>query len=550
MIYSEEYIKKLLDHTLTRVTPPAGAGIVFEGSIAEGFGNAGSDIDFLIVTEKDENRPVLPLIIFHDGKRIEVRYRAATVLKDQLQALAKHKNNKKVLKKLLEDTMNRLQRFLHSLTLTNEPLINSIKNILSYEDFSILTSNWFKVRAVERLEYAVALNGLGETGSAKNWIQAGIIEAAKSWAAQHGEAYISKKWTFHQLERGNADKDIIKKFKTLYFDSDKSLSNDDYLTKALELAEYFTGEKIPNNLGKVRIKRKINVTTWHLGENIHVIRDKKDVMLMSGDTGKVWKNLLFETSMTEVLDYIKKSIGEIKDVGKIIVKLQKLQLIDFSWGGKKKIAVGNLFDIPPTVGFSQLAFDGMIKDENGDDIQLSPVPVKKFTYSGISLIFINIVVENTWEDFYGALKNEQWSVCEHRLREMVRHFCMLLLCSFGLAPDPPLEDIYEDLIYYLKNTKKFENDLMNEILSFEPVIIRNADEANELKDKVEVILKKVRNIITNDLFPNCFDSEDDWQKALDLAYDWVRMSAYVDSKFPVEEARDLLATGGGQPHLG
>ena len=51
---------------------PADA-VFLEGSIAEGFGNGRSDVDFVAVFESGLEPPTMPYILFIDGSRIEVR---------------------------------------------------------------------------------------------------------------------------------------------------------------------------------------------------------------------------------------------------------------------------------------------------------------------------------------------------------------------------------------------------------------------------------------------------------------------------------------------
>ena len=50
-------------------------------------------------------------------------------------------------------------------------------------------------------------------------------------------------------------------------------------------------------------------------------------------------------------------------------------------------------------------------------------------------------------------------------------------------------------------------------------------------------------------FPSSFQAASGWRATLDIGYEWLRLGAYLDSALPVDEARDLLTSGGAQPHL-
>jgi predicted nucleotidyltransferase len=553
MIYSEDYIRKLLNYALTRVTLPVNSGIIFEGSIAEGFGNAGSDIDFLIITPTDDERPLLPLIVFHEGKRIEVRYRSAEVLESQSRYFLSFLNKPEYkIADIPEDTLDRHQRFLNSLTLHDAPFIKSVKNIISYPDFGKIVSKWFAIRSRNRVRYAIALMALGESAVAKNWAQSGLIEAAKSWVATKGELYIFRKWIYHQFERVGAGEKTIKKFKSLYLDKDNDFTDNEYLDECMNMVRDFGIDDCYGDASNISIKRRKNITTWMLGNEVHVVREKKKVFLLKENAGRIWRTMLFEVPFPEVFSYIEANINanvKREYIGSIITKLQKIKLVDFLWKGKMTINIGNEFNIPPTTRLPLLSYKGITYCEKDGDIILSSIPAEQFAYSGVTLVYTNMIIENILEDFYGAMKNEQWSTCEDRLRIMIRQVCFLILCSYGVTPPPPLRNIMDDSIYSLINQPDVDPNFISEALSIEPIIINNKEDAQLNLKKIDNFIRRARDLVSANLFPNCFGSEDEWQKALDLAYDWVRMGAYVVSLFPVEEARDLLSTGGKQPHL-
>ena len=49
------------------------------------------------------------------------------------------------------------------------------------------------------------------------------------------------------------------------------------------------------------------------------------------------------------------------------------------------------------------------------------------------------------------------------------------------------------------------------------------------------------------MFPSSFASREQWQATLRHGYQWLRMAGYLDAYLELDEARDLLSSGGAQP---
>ena len=68
-------------------------------------------------------------------------------------------------------------------------------------------------------------------------------------------------------------------------------------------------------------------------------------------------------------------------------------------------------------------------------------------------------------------------------------------------------------------------------------------------NELDTLVRQVRAGTGADLFPDSFDSQEEWRKSLQIGHDWVRLGAYLDADYPIDEARDVFTTGGGQPHM-
>src|SRR5262245_21340476 len=90
---------------------PADA-VFLEGSIAEGFGNERSDVDFVAVFESGLEAPTMPYIVFIDGRRIEVRLLTARRLRRELaQVRNAAASGRKAVARLPWNLLERCQRF-------------------------------------------------------------------------------------------------------------------------------------------------------------------------------------------------------------------------------------------------------------------------------------------------------------------------------------------------------------------------------------------------------------------------------------------------------
>lgn len=64
-------VRALLEKAHAVAVIPDDATVHFEGSLAEGFGNEGSDIDLLLIVPGSE-QAVMPTVLFLDGRRVEL----------------------------------------------------------------------------------------------------------------------------------------------------------------------------------------------------------------------------------------------------------------------------------------------------------------------------------------------------------------------------------------------------------------------------------------------------------------------------------------------
>ncbi|WP_328602280.1 AMP-binding protein [Nocardia terrae] len=190
-------LKRLLDAALEAVSVPADAAVLFEGSLAEGFGNAGSDIDFLVVAPGCDELPTLPTVLFLDGRRVEVRTRSVAQIRRQFEQVITDPN---------EDVLNRCQRFLRATVLVPGVVdLYELRALITDDAFAVRVATWWTARARHALRYAIALRAFGAHAEALAWAEDGVLQATKGWLAHRDETYLETKWLPRQLDRIGPD---------------------------------------------------------------------------------------------------------------------------------------------------------------------------------------------------------------------------------------------------------------------------------------------------------------------------------------------------------
>ena len=94
----------------------APSAVFLEGSIAEGFGNERSDVDFVAIVDNGIEPATMPYILFIDGRRVEVRLLSPARLRRELaqvrEALGK---GRRAVARLSWNLLERCQRFIGAL---------------------------------------------------------------------------------------------------------------------------------------------------------------------------------------------------------------------------------------------------------------------------------------------------------------------------------------------------------------------------------------------------------------------------------------------------
>ncbi|MEU2254154.1 AMP-binding protein [Nocardia xishanensis] len=562
-----ERVRQLLDAAQESIALPDDSAVLFEGSLAEGFGNEGSDVDFLAVVPGGDDLPTLPTVLFIDGRRVEVRTRSVAQLRRQLEQAAAGDPAG-----LDEDLLNRCQRFLRATVVRPGSMdLDTLRALLPHDDFGSRVADWWTARAVHALRYAVALRTLRAFDEAGEWARDGLLQAVKAWAARRGETYLETKWLPSQLDRIGAH-DVIDRYRALtdpaaWPEADDGIHGDpstngrrprteDAIWRQLWELVTDLGIERSDDPHRILFARRPGVTTWTIGGRVHVVRDDRDVFALSDDAARAWRSVVFKHSLRDVL------ARSSRDIVTELAEFVRLGLVGLQWRCAGPIEpalamckpVTHYTPVPsahrPALGLTGAARDDAIAT-------LAPLPARRFTECGLHLVWSNIVLENAREDLAGAVKNGQGGVADIAAHRLVAMAVRVLLSAFGIHPLPADVAPAATVARSVPPGARRRAEVLAQLdaarrVRFSELLQGGGDTMAGLAildDFVALVREVAGGADAALVFPASFDSREQWRRTLAIGYDWLRLAAYLNTDLPLDEARDLLTTGGHQPHL-
>ncbi|MEV6430333.1 AMP-binding protein [Nocardia sp. NPDC051463] len=582
-----ERVRQLLERAVETVAVPRDATVLFEGSLAEGFGNEGSDVDFLVLAPGDEEMPTLPTVLFIDGRRVEVRTRSQAQLRRQLAQVAAAGPTE-----LDEDLLNRCQRFLRAtIVRSGTPDVAELRSLLPYSGFTELMANWWTGRATQALRFAVALRALGAHAEAGGWARDGLLQAMKGWAARHGESYLETKWLPQQLDRIGHD-DLIDRYRDTTDpaawvfddqtgklgdaggrhhafpvavgagfdrpgDTQAAVAADQRIwQKVWELAAALGVSAVADEPQQILFARRPRVTTWTIGGRMHVVRDDQDVFVLSDRAARAWRSVVFRHSVRDVLARAQ------TDIATELPEFIRLGFVGLQWRGGELIepALAMCKRVRPYTPMPSTSTPALgLTGATGDDpiATLSPLPATRFTECALNLVWSNIVLENAREDLAGAVKNSQGAVADIAAHRLIAMAVRVVLSAFGIHPLPADVAPAETMRRIIPSHVSGRDELLTQLNSARQVcfsdILRTSGDISAglavLDDFVVLVRRIAGGSESATGFPASFDSREQWRRTLAIGYDWLRLAGYLNTDLPLDEARDLLTSGGHQPHL-
>ncbi|GAB3132623.1 hypothetical protein GCM10027289_21120 [Tsukamurella serpentis] len=562
-------VAELLDRALESVVVPADCAVLFEGSLAEGFGNEGSDVDFLVVASGAEEMPTLPSVLFGDGRRLEIRTRSVAQVRAQLDTVARAAAQDRIAD-LTEDVLNRCQRFLRSTTVRGSENVDpaALRAIVPHREFAGIVAQWWTLRTIAVTRQIVALRLLGEPEEARGWAGDALVQAAKVWCARHGETYLETKWLPRQLDRAGAESitagtqsDVPVAARLRGAEAELAGADEDWWDGVQHLLADLLGDAADGawqDCASVRLARVPGVTTWEVGGRVHVIRGGEDVFALSEDAARSWRTVVFRRPLAQIAGAAPSGVQEGAHRA-ALAEFVRLGLIGLEWGSDGPIRPAlamceaqKPYTPPPFTGDPVLCLVGAVTTGTGAPVVLAPLPAPRFASAALDLTWANIVAENAREDLVGAVKSAQPQVAAVAAHRLIAMCVRMVAASHGVHPLPadiaPVRTVARLVPPNAAQRDRLLADLDAAIgVDFPALFDTGTDPLDGLR-AVDALLTTVREITGGIEFPPSFDSREQWRRTLEISYDWVRMGTHLGVELPLAEAGDLMDTGGGQPH--
>ncbi len=552
---SGERVAELLDTALESVRIPAECSVLFEGSLAEGFGNEGSDVDFLVIAAGDGELPTLPSVLFGDGRRLEVRTRTVGQIRAQLEKAARAAAQDRI-EDLTEDLLNRCQRYLRSTPVRRSAAVDAerLDEILALDDFARILQRWWSSRVEQVMRHVQVLRLLGEDEEARGWARDALVQAAKAWGAGHDETYLETKWLPRQLDRAEAGGHDAP---TARIRAVTALLDDGAPAWWAEL-DALIGALAPGDWtdpDEVRLARVDGVTTWDVAGRVHVVRGGREVFALSDDAAKAWRTVVFRRPLSRIAQ-APNGVDAEGHRGALADFLRH-GLVGLTWG---RAAIRPAFAMcepadpstpSPYTGDPVLSLAGANRPDDGTALTLAPLPADRFATAALDLTWANVVAENAREDLVGAVKSGQAEVAAVAAHRLIAMCTRMVLAAYAVTPLPPDVAPVRTLRRAIPDTAAHKRRVLAAVETAAAVDVAAAVVDGDALDGVHVLdalLGTVRDVIGGLRFPASFDSREQWRRTLEVAYDWVRIGHHLGVEPPLAEAQDLLSTGGAQPH--
>lgn len=534
--------QRILDKALAQLSLPGDVAVVLEGSIAEGFGNRTSDVDFLVITAEDHRSKTLPVVMFIDGCRVEVRLRsAADILRAAAMIGGPCAEVANLAASINKADLDRMQRFLRGRPLRNAALFERLKGQYDLVAFRSVVALWQAQRSQAAANRARLLHDLGRTDIGLDWMRLAVVAAAKSWAAERDETYISDKWLEMQLRRAGAAEDLQAALWSLYGRSVSDADADSFVAEAEMLVSRF-GVTLPRqDLDAVHATPREGVTTWQAGNWLTVIRNKQEVLLLGEAAARVWRAIAFWHPLPKVL----RATGIDRVTAAHCLELfHRLGLINFAWADGHSWARAGSPDVIVAEGAFVASMGVRGVNVLPAEVAALHVNAQRLSFAGCELTWANTSIENAWEDFAGAYEKGQWRATQAAVQNLVVWACQATFSAHGVNPPPDRQEIASRLV----EISCVPEDIVAEVRTLRFVSISNRCEADAARARVQRLLDDLFILRGGDPFPQSFNSAGGWGQTLGHVFDWARLAAFVDDlsqpfgrTFPLEEVRDLMA---------
>jgi hypothetical protein len=509
------------------------AGVMLTGSIAEGLGNAYSDIDLEVVDPAWKAGTGGRHYSHLDGQRIEIFFWTPS----ELERLAAEINDSPV-EQWNYETLHLLKRYHHycyAFPVQNPDLVAAITTAFSQ---TALVTRVVAVCAGQAQHEAClgrALMAVVRNREAVYHLRQAAALAAASWAGSRGETFLGErpKWLAPLLVRAGLSADLYAKYQTFMRSHEASCdgSVEDRcraLFDSLNVSTDCFDATISIQLGE-------NVRAWDFGSAVHAVRQSPGeprLYRLNDRASLLWRELQSGASQPSNLRTHSKYSAE---AGSLhlhgLVRLSVLPWLR-DW----------VYPTMPTRGeHVSVCFDG-IKARESSAVVLADMTPEVFARAGGALLTAAFYLANVREDLAGALDGGQWAVLEVALEWAVGWAAIAVLASQGICLASPTQGA----LPALEHLPGVAPELFDEAHHIARWPVRDATDAHAALEALHAWFETLPIDILDPRVARTHETTIGFLNILQLARVWVPMIKDLGLPLPTREIEYTLAVAEGE----
>ena len=389
-------------------------GLAVIGSISEGFGNATSDVDVLLVPAREANRPVVRHMSAYEGRRVEVFVRSAEALRQFGRRLP-------VESTVDDEDLDFYHRVGRCHVVADTPQFRAARCAFDME--WLVSRSWRMAsdRCRQMYERAVAAAAIHRGLDAVVHGRKALEYAAIAFASARGETYNSTKFLDLRLQRAGLDSQGWAKYQALRTHTDDSRCE----TFLSELASLFAEWGIAQADPQWRASLLEDTQLVQVGEHLVASRRGRSAILDDPD-GSLHAALQQPLPLSDAP--FASELGFLHRAGIVGVSNLNQQWVDTRYH--------------PPVGTLHIHSQGL---ELSDARVLVGHDAEAIVSAGLSLLRSAFVIENRAEDAIGAIERKDYRTARNCFEAILIHYATVALCHDVLTPRPQGHECLEVL---------------------------------------------------------------------------------------------------------
>lgn len=508
------WLRSVAESSLAAFDVPTEAAVGVLGSIAEGFGNACSDIDVLVILPVGATFEVLASaprrMLGYGDRRVEVFFWRAEDLVDLASRCKDHGD------RLTAPELDLYQRIAYALPLRHAAAIRELQLHFDRGWLANLRAEREAHAANRWFQRAALMLALGRALDAVELGRRAVEHAAKHWACRRGETYSSRKFLARQLRRGGLDRAVLQRLTRVLAALDREAGLPSLATMAELCASLGVDVPDPEDVEPASVQFRAGTDRLRVGE--HFIASRDACLVAIHDAGGELSEALSsgELRVPSADRGLDRAVAALHRAG-----LMELVVGEQAWPDDRPCAPRGRVRVTST---------GI---ESSDDIAVvAGASVRTIVQAGVDLVVHAFEVENGGEDAIGALRRRDWDTLAFVLEHLVYRHAAILLSRDLVVPAPDRHELLEALAT--------RNDLAAAAQLVEHARTLSIEGLDDARRYYEVI-KRIRALRPRDVisrhFRGCHDSAVAWAKLLAYVF---RPWAEIAQVIPVTVPGDML----------